>query len=376
MPTEDIPTDPDPGPGRTHPRRRSRRRTLGAVALVVVVAAVAGGVVGWLLTDGSGSGTGAAAANGTDVGACPATHVAEVVLPSVVTVRVTGSAESVGSGVVFRSGGYVLTNDHVIAPAARGGAISVRFSDGDTATARVVGRDPLTDLAVLKTADGQKNEPAIALGSSSSLEVGEPVVALGSPLGLTSTVTSGIVSALDRYVRVPSAGGQTAYLVGAIQTDASINPGNSGGPLVDCSGKLVGVNSAGATLSESAGGSIGLGFAIPIDLARDVADALVAHGTVERPTFGMQVQTITAEVAHALGGTPGLYVLAVTAGGPAARAGLRAGDVITKVDGKDVVGVDDLIVKTLTMRAGETLDLTYERAGASSSTALTLGSAT
>jgi putative serine protease PepD len=191
-------------------------------------------------------------------------------------------------------------------------------------------------------------------------------------LGLTSTVTTGIVSALDRYVRVPSEHG-AAHLVGAIQTDASINPGNSGGALVDCQARLVGINTAGATLANS--GSIGLGFAIPVDLAKGIADELIAQGVVTRPSLGMQVQTIPQELAHATGAVAGLFVTGVTVGGPAAAAGLQPGDVIVEVDGQRAESVDALIVKTLTMKAGDDIRLRYQRGGVARTTTLTLAAA-
>lgn len=241
----------------------------------------------------------------------------------------------------------------------------------ETTDATIVGRDPLTDLAVIK-ARSASGLPEISLGKSESLRVGEPVVALGSPLGLTSTVTTGIVSALDRYVRVPAENGQAAHLVGAIQTDASINPGNSGGALVDCSGQLIGINTAGATVPNSGGGSIGLGFAIPIDLASKIADDLIAQGRVSRPSFGMQLQTVTPDLARATGAPVGLYVQAVTAGGPAEKAGLRPGDIITEVDDEPARSADALVVKTLTMSPGEIVHLKYERQGVSRTTELTL----
>ena len=159
--------------------------------------------------------------------------------------------------------------------------------------------------------------------------MGQPVVALGSPLGLTSTVTTGIVSALNRYVRVPGENGQAAHLVGAIQTDASVNPGNSGGALVDCRAHLVGINTAGAALSNTP--TIGLGFAIPIDLAEGIASELITAGKVTRPSLGIQVQTISKELARATGGSAGLFVQCVTAGGPADKAGVRPGDVIVEI---------------------------------------------
>jgi len=201
-------------------------------------------------------------------------------------------------------------------------------------------------------------------------------VALGSPLGLTSTVTSGIVSALDRYVRVPAAGGLSAHLIGAIQTDAAINPGNSGGALVDCAGHLIGINTAGASPPASGGGSVGLGVAIPIDLAKPLADELIANGRVNRPDPGMQVQAIPPEVAAQAGRPPGLFVQNVTPGGPADAAGIRPGDVLVQINGQPVRSVDVLIAKILTMRPGDTLQVTYEREGTSITTQLTLEAGT
>ena len=358
-------------------------RSLGIVPALIglVAAAIIGGVVGGLIvraTWGSGKGNSAAAtapaSNGT-AAACAAAKVADQALPSVVTVRASSGREAgSGSGVVIRSGGFILTNNHVISVAAGGGPLSILRSDGETEDATIVGRDPLTDLAVIK-AGSAADLPAITLGASDSLRVGQPVVALGSPLGLTSTVTTGIVSALNRYVRVPSENGQAAHLVGAIQTDASINPGNSGGALVDCNGHLVGINTAGAAVASSGGGSIGLGFAIPVDLAKGVADEVIANGKVTRPGFGMQVQPIPQELAQATGGTAGLFVEAVTAGGPAHQAGLRPGDVIVEVDGEPARSVDALIVKTLKMKTGDVVHVTYARHGASHTAALTLSAA-
>ena len=272
---------------------------------------------------------------------------------------------------VIRSGGYILTNNHVISSAAGGGTLSILRNNGGATDATIVGRDPLTDLAVLK-ANSASGLRTIQIGKSDGLQVGQPVVALGSPLGLTSTVTAGIVSALNRYVRVPSENGSEAHLVGAIQTDASINPGNSGGALVDCHARLVGINTAGAAVANTGGGSIGLGFAIPIDFARGIADELIADGRVSRPGFGMQVQAIPRELAQTAGGSAGLFVETVTAGGPADKAGLRPGDVIVEVDGEPADSVDALVVKTLKMSEGDIVRLTYERLGASHTAALRL----
>lgn len=351
-------------------------RTGVLIVAGLVLAAIIGGIAGGLIvraTWGSGNGSSTTAASSAGKGAaCPAANVAEQALPSVVTVRAANSRQGgSGSGVAIRSGGYILTNNHVISLAANGGTVSIVRSNGDTTDATIVGRDPLTDLAVLK-AQSASGLRVIRVGESGSLQVGQPVVALGSPLGLTSTVTAGIVSALNRYVRVPSENGREAHLVGAIQTDASINPGNSGGALVDCQARLVGINTAGAAVANSGGGSIGLGFAIPVDLAEGIAGQLIDNGRVNRPGFGMQVQPISQQVGPAAGAPAGLFVQGVTAGGPADKAGLRPGDVIVEVDGEPADSVDALIVKTLQMKAGDIVRLKYQRQGASHTTDLRL----
>jgi putative serine protease PepD len=342
-----------------------RGRSVGLALAGLVVAAIVGGIAGGLIVKATW-GTGDDSDNvSADTGAsCPAANVANEALPSVVTVRAgNGQAGGTGSGVVIRPGGYILTNNHVVSVAAGGGSVSIVRTNDESADATIVGRDPLTDLAVLKASDAS-NLPVFTLGKSDQLDVGQPVVALGSPLGLTSTVTAGIVSALNRYVRVPSDNGRSAHLVGAIQTDASINPGNSGGALVDCRARLVGINTAGAAVPNSGGGSIGLGFAIPIDLADALADELIENGQVTRPSFGMQVQPLPQ-------GT-GLFVAAVTSGGPADMAGLRPGDVIVEVDGEPAESVDALTVSTLKKNAGDTVQLTFHRHGASHTATLRL----
>jgi putative serine protease PepD len=340
-------------------RGRPGRRQLLLAGAAILAAAIVGGVIGGLIVRATWS-PGDGSAGGS---ACKAATVADNALPSVVTVQVrSGEQGGSGSGVVIRPDGYILTNNHVVTVGPAPSTISVVRSDGETTPARLVATDPLTDLAVIKAEDAS-NLPPISLGDSGSLQVGDPVVALGSPLGLASTVTSGIVSALNRYVRVPSPNAAAAHLVGAIQTDASINPGNSGGALVDCAARLVGINTAGAAVPNSNGGSIGLGFAIPADLANGIADELIANGRITRPNFGFQVQEIPQR---------GLYVVAVQAGGPAEAAGLRPGDVITEIDGDAAHSVDPLIVKTLTMKAGDVLHLAFVRHGAEHTTELTL----
>src|SRR6516165_4709237 len=220
-------------------RTPTARRWLPWVALGGAL--VVGGVVGGCTNSAtSSSAPGSASGSSATVSACAVTPVADQVIPSVVTIAASGSGGSgTGSGEAIRSEGYILTNNHVISIAASGGSVEVLFSDGQTAPATITGRDPQTDLAVLKV-DTTAKLKVVALGSSSSVKVGQPVVAIGAPLGLSGTVTSGIVSALDRTVQVPGDNDRSALLVSAMQTDASINPGNSGGALVNCEGQLVG----------------------------------------------------------------------------------------------------------------------------------------
>jgi putative serine protease PepD len=277
-----------------------------------------------------------------------------------------------------RSDGYIVTNNHVISPAVGGGSITVVFSSGEQATASLVGRDPKSDLAVLKVS-ASGSLPTIGTGDSASVVVGEPVVALGAPLGLSSSVTSGIVSALGRNVPVPSDNGTSALLTGAIQTDASINPGNSGGALVNCAGKLIGVNTAIATVpnasGEAGGGSVGIGFAVPVDHVMAVTKELIATGKVAYPYFGVSVAPIPPAVAKKFNVTDGLYVQSVTPGGPSDQAGIKPGDVITSVDGHAATSPETLTAITLTKKIGDTVSVKYIRDGQSHTTTVTLGAA-
>ena len=353
------------------------RRQPGIVVIVLV--ALIGGLVGGLvvrLVGGSTTTTHSVTVNGVEA-TCVAATVAQKVLPSVVTIltRSSHGAQGNGSGEIIRTGGYILTNDHVISSAADGGGVTVVYSDGTSTPATIVGRDPATDLAVIKASDDADGRPLIAIGESGTVRVGQPVVALGAPLGLSSTVTAGIVSALDRYVPVPAGNGVTAHLIDAIQTDAAINPGNSGGALVNCAGDLVGVNSAIATVpneaGHSGGGSVGLGFAIPVDLAEPLAEQLIAGGHVNHPTLGLQAQTIP-NVSSEGGASSGLFVTAVDPGGPAEQAGIRVGDVITKIDGQPAASVAVLEKAALTRQAGDTVSITFTRDGQSTTTDVTL----
>jgi len=354
---------------------RSPRRWLVWVALgtALVVGGVAGGlIVGATQSSGSTVNSGSSTASATP-SACPVTSVAEQVIPSVVTIAASGpNGGGTGSGEFIRSDGYVLTNNHVISVAATsGGSVQVLFADGQTATATITGRDPQTDLAVLHVQTSRKIK-VISLGSSSSVKIGQPVVAIGAPLGLSGTVTSGIVSALDRTVEVPGENDRSALLVSAIQTDASINPGNSGGALVNCEGQLVGVPTAGAAVPNSGGGSIGLGFAIPVDLAKRISEEIIATGSATHAFFGLQTVPIPPAAAEQAGLPEGLFVQALTAGGPAAIAGLRPEDVITKIDGEPATSNIQLQELTLTKKPGDTVSIEYTRDGQSATATVTL----
>jgi putative serine protease PepD len=223
----------------------------------------------------------------------------------------------------------------------------------------------------------QSSLPTISMGNSDSVKVGNPVVVLGAPLGLSSTVTNGIVSALDRTIEVPGeSASQSALLVDAIQTDAAINPGNSGGAMTNCSGQLIGIPSAGATVPTEGGGSsagsIGLGFAIPVNLAKTVSDELISTGTATHSFFGLSAQPVT-DNGTLTGQVKGLLVSAVVPGGPSADAGLRAGDLITSIDGKPATDTTQLEAITLSKRPGDTVNLEYERNGEKSTATVTLG---
>lgn len=303
-------------------------------------------------------------------------EVAAKVTPSVVQLSVEqGDHGGEGSGVILSQDGLILTNNHVVAEAAdaRGDVTAkVRFSDGRTAPFSVVGTDPTGDLAVVR-AEGVSGLTPITIGSSKDVKVGEPVVAIGSPLGLQGTVTTGIISALNRPVAAGDGQSSDVSVIDALQTDAAINPGNSGGALVNMRGELIGVNSAIASLGGGASpdggqpGSIGLGFAIPSDQAKRIAGELVSTGTAGHGSLGVQ-----------LGNDPnaGATVADVTAGGPAAQAGVPVGAVITKVDGQVIDGSEALVAAIRSRAPGETVSLTYSEGSGSDHVAqVTLGKA-
>ncbi|AOW94261.1 serine protease [Rhodococcus sp. WMMA185] len=347
---------------------------------------VSGGIGGYVgATYSDRAGNGAAVINSLDAPrdntATPAANapagsvqaVADKVVPSVVQIEVATARGSggEGSGIVLSSDGLILTNNHVAGAAAQGGRLMVAFPDGSTAPANLVGADPVSDLAVIKV-DGKTDLTPIELGSSANVQVGQDVVAVGSPLGLAGTVTKGIVSAVDRPVSTSGEAGNQNTVIDAIQTDAAINPGNSGGPLVNMDGQLIGVNTAIATIGgagDEQGGSIGLGFAIPVDQARRIADELVKTGTATQAIIGIQVPSRDD--------VNGATVVEVTPGGPAERAGIPRGSIITKVDDRIVNSGDALIAAIRSHSPGDTVSITYTDAnGANPRTVdVTLGTA-
>ncbi len=367
-----------PRPGRRGPR------TAAVIATAAVVALVIGGGAGYAGARLAQRAEPAAAASATPSKAStPASTpgapqgspspappsldtvaVARKVLPGTVMIQV---GSSTGSGFVMDQQGRIMTNNHVVAGAADGDRIRVQFSDGRRQTATLVGRSPSYDLAVIKVKAAASLQP-IEIGDSDASEVGQPVIAVGSPLGLPGTVTQGIVSAQRRPVVVTGASdadAPTAY-IDAIQTDAPINPGNSGGPLIDAGARVIGINSAILTLGSGRGqaGSIGLGFAIPINQAVTISRQLISDGRATYPVIGASVATASG----------GVELTSVDSGGPARKAGLREGDLITKVDGRTVAGMEELIVDIRTRRPGDVVVLDYRRGSARDQARVTLGS--
>ncbi|GAA4378407.1 S1C family serine protease [Nocardioides caricicola] len=353
-----------------------------ATALVVGGAAGVGGAAAWnTATDESGS-TGpdtVSTAQVVDTPDSPAADgsveaVAEKVLPSVVKLNVTGAqGAGSGSGIVLSSDGEILTNNHVVEVAADGGEITVLFNDGTTAPAEILGTDPLTDTALIK-AEGVSGLTPATIGKSSDLAVGEGVVAIGSPFGLESTVTSGIVSALNRPVDVGSDAENNSTTYPAIQTDAAINPGNSGGALVDMNGNVVGINSSirSASSSEEEAGSIGLGFAIPIDFVLPIVDQMSNGETPTHARLGISVSPVTDQTGAEV--DSGAQVQEISDGSTAADAGLAEGDVITKVDDQLVSSADSLVATIRSYRPGDEVTVTYLRDGETRTVTLTLDS--
>lgn len=344
--------------------RRPASLTWGAlVAIAAAITLVAGGIgalAAVTLTAGPGS--------------CNTERVAAQALPAVVTVLVGSAGGSgSGSGSIIGADGVVLTNDHVIASAGASGTIEVLLNDGTKLPARLVGTDPLTDLAVLKVE--KTGLPTLRLAPNEALRVGQPVVALGAPLGLSGTVTSGIVSALNRNVPAPKSSGGTTILANSIQTDAAINPGNSGGPLVTCSGLQIGVNTAISTVpnadGSTGGGSVGIGWAVPAATAQRISSELLANGKPSHPWLGLSVSEISPDIADRFSTTSGLFVQAVHTGGPAATAGLRPGDVITRLNAGPATSLA-LSALQLSANVGDQVPVEYVRDGRTVSATITL----
>jgi putative serine protease PepD len=357
--------------------------------MMVVVSAVLGGAIGGVIvhantrakTRNIGTVTiGAVNGNGEIVERLPGSvaSVASKIVPSVVSIEVrTRSGGDTGSGIVLTKSGYIMTNNHVISAAQSGGTLSVVLPDKTTVKGVIIGHpDPSDDIAIVKVSGVRDLRPAV-LGNSDDLKVGDSVIAVGSPLGLAGTVTSGIVSALNRPVAAGESG-RPDDVIDAVQTDAAINPGNSGGPLVNTEGDVVGINSAIASLSTEGAsqqsGSIGLGFAIPIDGAKRIAEQIIAQGYATHAIIGVNLsETYTG--SGALVGSPSSALPAVAPGGPAAKAGIKAGDIIVAVDGEKVTTADELIVAVRRHLPGQRLSVTYTHAGHDSTVELKLASA-
>ncbi|WP_308222390.1 trypsin-like peptidase domain-containing protein [Frankia sp. AgB32] len=363
-----------------------RRRVAAAGLAIALVSAGIGGGVGALVAGGDNGSTvvttaGLERTTSTAGGTSPAaadtvSAAAKKILPSVVTISEESSSESgTGSGMIIRSDGHILTNNHVVSGASGGGSLTVTLQDGRTFDAQVVGTDPSSDLAVVKI--NASGLTAATFGNSDSLNIGELVVAVGSPLGLNGTVTSGIVSALHRPVRTGDATVQDQQntVLDAIQTDAPINPGNSGGPLVNSRGEIIGVNSAIATVGGGGSspfggtqqsGNIGVGFAIPGDYAESVATQLITSGKATHPYLGVSASTANENARSTASSGTGAQIRSMVSGGPAESAGLRAGDVITKLGDRAVNDVDSLIAAVRSHAIGDEVEVTYTRNGQTS----------
>ncbi|MGZ4600746.1 MAG: trypsin-like peptidase domain-containing protein [Oryzihumus sp.] len=384
----DPPAGGPPPPTSAAPGPRSSRWSTGTVAVVaaaVLLAALLGGTAGALIATRSSGLTSAGVLPVPQPGSTsrPQGSIAGIAaraLPSVVTLKVKGAdGQGTGSGFVIKSDGFILTNNHVVSSAAATGSIRVEFSDGSQLPATIVGRDASYDLAVVRVK--RTGLPVLPLGSSASVVVGDPVVAVGAPLGLESTVTSGIVSALNRPV-TPGGADDAPAFINAIQTDAAINPGNSGGPLLDMSGRVIGVNSAIARIPGSSpldsgqSGSIGVGFAIPSDQARKTADQLMTTGKASHPVIGVILDTAYEGEGVRIAASSKGGRAPITQGGPADKAGLKAGDVILKFNGRVISDPDQLVVSIRARSVGETVTLTVRRGTTERTVRMTLQAAT
>ena len=367
---------PTPGFGTVPSWERKKKRKNTPLSAVIVISLVfggtAGGALGYIAADfsnGVSNTTSQVSETSKPVAITPATEtvsqIVQNVKPSVVSIKAEGNSGSgTGSGFIYREDGYIVTNNHVAAPAIKGGKLTVYLEDKTSFEAKLVGRNASYDLAVLKI-DATGLKP-VNIGDSSAINVGDLTVAFGSPLGLTGTVTSGIVSAINRPVTAGGADDQS--FISAIQTDAAINPGNSGGPLVNGQGQVIGVNSAIATLGNGTqSGSIGLGFAIPINQAQRVISEIIESGKSTTPIAGISIDSTYDGV--------GAKIAEVVADGPAASTDLKVGDIVTKINGEVVEDSTELIVAIRRNNPGDTIVLIVKNsAGNEREVSVVLGS--
>jgi putative serine protease PepD len=357
-----------PGPWWESPT--SSKSSKGTIMLIALLAGSLGGFLGVNAAGGSLFRNVNLVSSTSTIERAPdsVAGIAQRVLPSVVSINTRSiNGGGSGSGFVIDSAGYILTNNHVISDAVlSNGKIQVSLNDGSTFTGKVIGRDASFDLAVLKIdAIGLK---ALQFGDSDTIAVGDAVIAIGSPLGLSGTVTTGIISAKDRAVTTGDSSTESSF-INALQTDAAINPGNSGGPLVDATGAVIGVNSAIASLGTSLqAGSIGLGFAIPINQARKIADQLIQYGVATYPIVGISLDVNYMGVGAQISAS-GKGILP---GSPAQTAGLRGGDIIIEFDGKRINSPEELIVSVRSKNVGDRVTLVFMRDGIKKSVTLDL----
>lgn len=356
------------------------RRGIGLVLMVSVISAVLAGALGGTLGYvfalrgggtplGGGSGLGGSPPEAANRAPESVAGVVKKVLPSVVTIRArSGSSGSLGSGFIVSGDGFVLTNDHVVGGANSTATISVTFSDGRTAPAKLVGTETESDVAVLKI--DQTGLPAVEFADSDAIQVGDPVIAVGAPLALSNTVTYGIVSATDRPVVAGDSGSPRYYA--AIQTDAAVNQGNSGGPLFDLAGRAVGINSVIKSLStdQQTAGNVGLAFAIPINQAKRQAQEIIELGKARRTVLGASTDPAYTNPAG------GVKLASVTPGGPAEQAGLRAGDVVQRLQDDPLEDPEDLVALVRKYPPGAVVSVKFQRAGADQSASVTLAADT
>jgi putative serine protease PepD len=361
------PTEPLPEPRRAEQRPASLGVVVAVAAVVSLIAGTLGAAIGVWATRTTTTG-------GTLTGAEPQVDrefgsVAEVVsdiMPSVVTVLTSGGGN--GSGFIVSDDGYILTNHHVVAAGGQAASqLQVLMNSGEVEPAEVIGSDADSDVAVIKIGGG--DHPAMVLADSDALAVGDPVLAVGAPLGLSSTVTQGIISALDRPVLTQNEAGEVEAVMAAIQTDAAINPGNSGGPLTDSGGQVIGINTAIASFASEGeqAGNIGIGFAIPINQAKRIADEIIETGSASRTVLG-------AELGDSQLGI-GVTLSAIQAGSPAEAAGLRDGDILTNFNGKTITENTELVALVRKLAPGTTVTVVYLRDGEEGSAQVTLAAA-